>query len=531
MTTIRNAFFEVARRLGMTTIFGNPGSTEETLLREFPSDFRYVLALQEAPAVAMADGYAQRTGRPALVNLHTAAGMGNALGNIESAWFNRTPLVITAGQQTREMLLIEPYLTNTKPHLIAEPFVKWSCEPSRPEDVPAALLRAYATAVQAPAGPVFLSMPMDDLDKPCAALPAHRTLEPRLGADLTLLRPVVEALDGARAPGLVIGGAVDRSGGWADAIRLAERLRAKVWAAPLEGRPGFPETHALFQGSLPGAIGPLGRELAGCDVVVVIGAPVFRYYPFIPGDYLPAGTRLFHLTDDVTEAARAPVGDSFLVDAGRACTALADAVAASERLAPSGRPRLPVAEPGPVITPDYLYQCIDDVRPADAIIVQESLSTMGALRRRIPTARPGAFYSMSSGVLGFGLAAAVGVALAEQEAGTRAKVIGIIGDGSANYVIQALWSAAQHQLDILFVVPRNGAYMILKSFADLLATPGVPGLDLPGLDFVALARGYGLTGERVEDAAALRDVLRSAIDRRGPYVVEVAVDTHVPPLL
>jgi benzoylformate decarboxylase len=153
MKTVQEAFFDVARRLNLTTIFGNPGSTEETLLKNFPSDFRYVLALQEAPAVAMADGYAQATGEPVLVNLHTAAGMGNALGNIESAWYNRAPLIITAGQQTREMLLIEPYLTNTQPLEIPKPFVKWAYEPARPEDVPGALMRAYAMAIQPPAHP------------------------------------------------------------------------------------------------------------------------------------------------------------------------------------------------------------------------------------------------------------------------------------------------------------------------------------------------------------------------------------------
>src|SRR5580692_2409760 len=198
--TVRDAFFEVARRLKLTTIFGNPGSTEESLLKNFPADFRYVLALQEAPAVAMADAYAQATGDAVLVNLHTAAGMGNALGNIESAWYNRAPLIITAGQQTREMLLIEPYLTNTQPLEIPKPFVKWAYEPSRPEDVPGALMRAYAVAVQPPAGPVFLSIPMDDVDKPCPNLPEIRTIGRRLGADSIFLAPIINALSTAKCP-------------------------------------------------------------------------------------------------------------------------------------------------------------------------------------------------------------------------------------------------------------------------------------------------------------------------------------------
>ncbi|OWL96254.1 benzoylformate decarboxylase, partial [Mycolicibacterium peregrinum] len=203
MFTVREAFFEVARQLRLTTMFGNPGSTEEPLLRDFPDDFTYVLTLQESPAVAMADGYAQRTGRPALVNLHTAAGLGNAIGNIESAFYNRAPLIITAGQQTREMLLLEPYLTNSAPHVVAEPFVKWAYEPARAEDVPAALVRAYAAAVLPPAGPVFLSIPMDDCDKAVARLPAVRTVSSRLAADPVTLAPIVDALRSATAPALV----------------------------------------------------------------------------------------------------------------------------------------------------------------------------------------------------------------------------------------------------------------------------------------------------------------------------------------
>jgi benzoylformate decarboxylase len=531
MRTVQDAFFEVARRLGLTTIFGNPGSTEETLLKNFPKDFRYVLALQEAPAVAMADGYAQATGEPVLVNLHTAAGMGNALGNIESAWYNRAPLIITAGQQTREMLLIEPYLTNTQPLEIPKPFVKWAYEPSRPEDVPGALMRAYAMAAQPPAGPVFLSIPMDDVDKPCPFIPEIRTIGRRLGADPFFLAGIIEALSTATSPVLVIGGAVDQSAGWDDAVRLAERLRCKVWAAPAEGRPGFPETHPLYQGMLTSAIGPLARQLEGHDVVAVIGAPVFRYYPYVAGSYLPAGARLFHITDDPSEAGRAPVGESVLADPGRACAVLADHVRPSERAAPPARQRSAPPSSGSVITADYLYHAIDEVRPDDSVIVQESLSTLKALRQRLPTSRPRSFFSMSSGVLGYGLPAAIGVALAERDKASHRKVIDIVGDGAANYVIQALWTAAQHQLPILFIVPRNGAYNILKAFAHQLDTPGVPGLDLPGIDFVALAKGYGVTAERISKPSDLSDALRKGMASSVPHLIEVEIDPAVPPLI
>ncbi|MFD1557502.1 benzoylformate decarboxylase [Paraburkholderia silviterrae] len=531
MGTVQEAFYEVARRLKLTTIFGNPGSTEETFLRNFPADFRYVLALQEAPAVAMADGYAQATGRAALVNLHTAAGMGNALGNIESAWYNRAPVIITAGQQTREMLLMEPYLTNTKPYAIAEPYIKWAYEPTRPEDVPSALVRAYAMAVQPPAGPVFLSIPMDDADKPCSHLPAVRTIGRHLGADPKYLGPVIDALSKARSPVMVTGGAVDQSGGWDDVVRLAETLNCPVWAAPLEGRPGFPETHPLYQGQLPGAIGPACAHFEGHDEILVIGAPVFRYYPYVPGDYIPRDSHLFHITDDPSEAGRAPVGDSILADPARACAVLADHLRRSIRTGPAKRE--PLAEPQAEreITPDYLYHAIQLARPEDSIIVQESMSSLKALRERLPTRYSRSFFSMTGGILGYALPAAVGVALAERDKGSHRKVICIVGDGSANYVIQSLWTAVQHQLPILFVVACNHAYNILKSFADQLQTPGVPGLDLPGLNFVSLAAGYGLEAAYVKRPSELAEALHFGMVQDKPWLVAVEVDSTVPPLI
>lgn len=532
MMTVREAFYEVCRQLGLTTMFGNPGSTEETFLANFPDDFRYVLALQEAPAVAMADAYAQATGRPALVNLHTAAGMGNALGNIESAWYNKAPLIITAGQQTREMLLVEPYLTNVQPHAIAQPFVKWAYEPARAEDVPAALMRAYATALQAPMGPVFLSIPMDDAEKPCPRMPEIRTISRRLGADREQLQPVVDALDAAKNPLLIIGGAVDQSAGWDNAVRLAEKARCAVRAAPYEGRPGFPETHPLFQGFAIGAIGPLTEQLAEHDVVVVIGAPVFRYYPFVPGQWLPEKTRLFHISDDPGETSRAPVGMSFMADPGKACAVIAEALAETDRPAPL--PRLPAPQLSAgngLATPGYLYSLIEKHRPKDCVVVQESMSSLKALHEHIRIDRSASFFSMSSGVLGYGLPAAVGAAFAEIDKGTHRKVVAIIGDGAANYVIQALWTAQQHDLDILFVIPRNSAYNILKSFAEMLETPGIPGLDLPGIDFVALAQGYGCSAERVDDASLLDETIKRVMQMRGTRVLEVAVDPAVPKLI
>ena len=171
--TVRHAVIDLMRRFGMTSVFANPGSTELPLFRDFPADFRYVLGLQEAVVVGMADGYAQATGNAAFVNLHSAAGLGNAMGNIFTAFRNRTPLVITAGQQARSILPFDPFLASTQATELPKPYVKWSIEPARAEDVPLAIARAYHVAMQEPRGPVLVSIPVDDWDRPAEPVPAR----------------------------------------------------------------------------------------------------------------------------------------------------------------------------------------------------------------------------------------------------------------------------------------------------------------------------------------------------------------------
>ncbi len=528
---VRDALFNLMRELGMTKIFGNVGSTEEPMLQDFPSDFEYILALQESVAVALADAYSQATGKPVVVNLHTAAGSGNGMGNIETAWYNRTPMIITAGQHVRTMLVHEPYLTNKNPYLQAMPWVKWSYEPATAEDVPAAFLRAYLTAIQAPAGPVYLSLPMDDMDHVCKQLPSPRKVEPRLSAGKDVLQSVADALAAAKRPVLVIGGALDQTGGWNDGIALAEKLNATVMAPPFEGRPGFPENHPLYHGTLLSAASSVSKQLEGYDLVVVIGAPVFRYYPWSQGEYLPSGTRLIQITDNPEEIARAVAGDGILADPARACATLVELLPAAARKAPEPRAPLPVPAPTDKITADYLYYMVEKLRPKNSVITQESLSSLGLLKERIPTTASRSFFSMFSGVLGYGLPAASGVALAERDLGTNRKVISLQGDGATQYVVQAFWNAAQLKLPILFIILRNHEYCILKSFSDYLVAPNVPGFDLPGIDTVQLAKGYGCDGGYVSRPEELEAAIEKALSAEGPYVLQVEVDPQVPVLL
>jgi benzoylformate decarboxylase len=531
MPTVRDVTYDLLRSLGMTTVFGNPGSTEEPFLQHFPDDFTYVLALQEASAIAMADGYAQATGQPAHVNLHTAPGTGNAMGGLVTAWHNKTPLLVTAGQQTRAMLLLEPRLTSRRAPELAQPYVKWGYEPVRAQDVPAALQRAYATAVQPPAGPVFLSLPLDDWHQPADGRPPVRRVSRRVAPDPDKLKEFADVLARSANPVLIAGAGIDRSGGWPAAVALAERLRVPVWSSPAPERAGFPEDHPQFQGVLPYAVGPLAEELAGHDTVLVVGAPVFRYYPHVPGEYVPAGTRLLHITDDPEEAARAPVGDSLVGDAALACATLTSLLPASDR--PLAAPRSAPPEPAmeTPLSPDALFATMARHWPPDGVLVLESPSSLGALRRRLHISRPTSYFTSASGGLGFGLPAAVGIALAERHTGRGRPVVAVIGDGSFQYSVQALWTAAQHRLPVVYVVPVNREYAILKAFAHHEDAPDVPGLDLPGLDVPTIATGFGCAARWVASPEELADAIKAGLATDGPTVLAVPITDDVPPIL
>ncbi|MFS4413087.1 benzoylformate decarboxylase [Providencia sp. T47] len=539
--TIRQVTYDLLRKLGITTIFGNPGSTEETFLKDFPSDFRYIQTLQEASAVAAADGYAQGMRKVAMVNVHTSAGLSNAMSNILTAYMNRTPLIITAGNQTREMLLMEPWLTNIEPETLPKPWVKWSYQPVRAEDVPAAFMRAYAMALQPPAGPVFLSIPLDDWDKPALAQEAVvRSVPQRIGYDPARLQELASALSNAKNPVLIYGSAIARGEGWDIGIKLAEKLNAPVWAAPASERPPFPETHPLYAGGLPFATKPLSEKLEGHDLAIVIGAPVFRYYPYVAGSYIPEGLKLLHITDDPIEVARAPIGDSLLSDAVLALEGLINLVAPrtgtkTVEKQPHGMAPYPAAAEqssnSPTLSATQLFRTLREVSPKETVLVEESPSNLGELHREWPIEFPDSFYTFASGSLGWNLPASVGIALAERDSGRHRPVMAIIGDGSMQYSIQGLWSAAQQNLPIVFIIPKNNEYGILKSFAVLEETPGVPGLDIPNLDIVALGKGYGCAAVRAETIEDIKQACEEAFRRNGPTVIEVPILPSIPPLI
>ncbi|MEA2161819.1 MAG: benzoylformate decarboxylase [Solirubrobacteraceae bacterium] len=526
MPTVREATFDLFRAHGMTTIFGNPGSTELPMLADFPEDFRYVLGLQELVVVGMADGYAQSTGRPTHVNLHTAPGVGNAVGGIFNAQANKSPLVITAGQQVRAQITIEANLTNRDATLAPQPYVKWSHEPPRPQDVPGAIARAIHHAMLPPRGPAFVSIPMDDwgaeADEDRATNAIRRVVGGRAVPDPASLSQLAASLQAARNPVLIAGPDIDASGGWEDAIALAEKQRLPVWASPAPGggRLGFPENHPNFAGVLPPAIGAVSEVLKEHDLILVVGSSVFPYYPYFPGPLLPEGAALVAITSDPGEAARAPMGDAIVGDVALALKELVALLDESERPAVEPRPELgdpPASDP---LSGTEAMAALAEAWPEDGIAVLETPSSTMAFRNRLRLSEPGSYYFGASGGLGFGISAALGVQLGQP----ARPVVCVLGEGSAQYGITALWTAVAYKLPVTFLVLRNQEYMILKWFAEFEQLSGAPGLDLPGLDVAAVARAYGMSAREVSGREELIEALREDIAvQDGPRLVQVPV--------
>jgi benzoylformate decarboxylase len=524
-TTVLHFTRDLMRRRGMTTVFGNPGSTELAFLADWPDDFDYVLGLQEAVVMGMADGYAQASGRPTLVNLHTAPGVGNAMGGIFNAQANKAPLVITAGQQARELITLQANLTNRDAARMPHPLVKWSFEPPRADDVPLALARAAHVATLPPAGPVFVSIPMDDwgaeVDATNAEHALARTVTGKATADPDVIEELARRLAGARKPLFVAGPDIDASGGWDAAIALVEAAKLPVWAipAPGGGRIGFPEGHRAFQSILPPAIGPLSETVAGHDLVLVVGASVFSYYPNLPGPLLPEGTELVQITNDADEAARAPMGDAVVADVKLTLEALEEALPAIDRDPPPARPAPEVPPDEDPMSAGAAMAVLAEVWPENGIAVVESPSSTLAARNQLRLSKPGSWYFGAGGGLGFGLSAAVGVQLAQPDR----PVVCVLGEGSAQYAIQAFWSAAAYEVPLTVLVVRNDEYAILKWFSTIEQVIGAPGLDLPALEVAKVAEGYGVRSRLVDGPGELRAALTEAIASAQPELVEVRV--------
>jgi benzoylformate decarboxylase len=521
--TVKQATLDLLRAFGIAKVFGNPGSTELPFLSDWPDDIDYVLGLQEASVVGMADGYAQATRNAGFVNLHSAAGLGNALGNIYTAHRNQTPLVITAGQQARSILPLQAFLYAERAAEFPHPYVKFSVEPARPEDVPAAIARAYYVAMQPPCGPTFVSVPIDDWTHPTQPLQA-RNVSREIGPDPAAIKSLAAALSASKRPALVVGPGVDRAQAVDLMVRLAEKAKAAVWVSPFSARCSFPERHPQFAGFLHASPAQLSDALRGHDLVVVIGAPVFTFHVEGHASIFDGGTAIFQITDDATAAAVSPVGTSIIATMKPALNMLLDLLPETKRAMPEGRVLPPAPVAGDPIPVDFLLHTLSSAMPDNAVLVEEAPSHRPAMQKFMPMRGQDSFYTMASGGLGYSLPAAVGMALGKP--GIR--TICLIGDGSAMYSIQALWTAAQRKLPLTIVVINNAGYGAMRSFSQVMQVRNVPGLDLPGIDFVKIAQGLGCDAVQVTKSSELKPALAHGLSHNGVSLIEVMVDSAVP---
>jgi benzoylformate decarboxylase len=546
MATAGEILLDVLRSEGVRHIFGNPGSTELPLmdLLAAAEDIDYVLGLQEATVVGMADGYAQATGRPAFLSLHTSAGLGNALGNLTNAVAMGSPLVVTAGQQDLRHLATEPLLSGPLTEM-ARGTCKWVHEVRTGEELGAIIRRAFSECTNPPTGPVFVSIPMNLVDAEVSDGPPSRSRVIRSGipSGLSELAELLAQCDVGRVA-IVAGDEVATSGAVDALVAVAETLAAPVYGSPLHSKAVFPPAHPLWQGMLPPSAAALGRILARYDRVFLVGGKAFLVYPYSEGPAVPATTELLHLSPDPSHLGRvwptrlglpgdpaaslaallpalAGLTDQVAVAAANATAAAARGealarleTAATERYGESPMPAVAAA-----------HALVRSV-PPDTFLIDEAVTTGLHLRRFHQWTKEGRYFFGGGGGLGWGMPAACGVALAHP----GSLVLCVVGDGAAMYSPQALWTAAARRLPVIFAVVNNGQYRILKDFLKGREGPSTRtgrfvGMEIsdPPIDFVSLARSMGVPADRVSTAKEIGAAVQSARDAGGPHLLDVAI--------
>jgi len=537
---------DVLREEAATVIFGNPGSTEMPLMDALVGqhDITYVLGLQEATALGMADGYAQMSNRPAFVNLHGLGGLGNAMGAVVNAAVSNTPLVITAGQQDARHLIHEPWLSGDAAGLV-RPLTKWAHEIRSVEELGPALRRAFAIAAAEPRGPVFVSFPMNFLGEPAGARVSARSVPPKLpAADADAL---AEALAGYPADrvAIILSDEVSVSNGIEAAVALADATGWRVHGAPLLRSNVFPSRHPAWRGLLKADFAALRADFEPYNALLLIGGRnSLLPHNYSPAQILPENTRLYQVSADMHGLSRhAPATLALVGDAGQTLRALGERMAASkpdaehasklkaERDALNEAVRGGIAElkDARPLMPAVAVSLLLEALPKDIPIVNEAPCAYDAVRDQLTTTSRSKYFFARGGALGWGMPAAVGASLAEG----RAPVVCLIGDGSAMYSPQALWSAAHYDAPVIFVVLNNRRYDVLMRVAQRLGFVNARhghfvamSLTEPAIDYAALAEAHGLAYSRAEEPQAVGEAVRKALENRKPCVIEIPIGGH-----
>ena len=523
--TVRDAVVDVLRERKLTTLFANPGSTEVPFLSGLPRDLEFVLALHESSVVGIATGFAIGRSEPAIALLHTTAGLGNAVGALATARVNRAPLVVVVGQQDRRHLAHQPFLAGRLEGLAGD-YPVWVDQPVRPQDLPGAISRAYHEAMTG-RGPALVIAPMDDWAAPAddrAEQAAAGRVVRAAAADPAAVDLLATMLAEAERPAIVVGGGADDAVSWAALVEIADAIDAAVWQESFGARAGFPHDHPRFAGHLPAHRERLRSTLEPHDVVLVVGAPAFRQYPYVPGPFYPAGTRVAVVTDDAAEAHRSAVELVVLAPVAAVCSELARRLPARER----ATEQLPRSEPLPALAPHnplsagHVFDGLARRLRRDAVVLEETPSSRPEMLVRLPAREPMGWLSPAMGGLGFAIPAATGIRMARPDR----PVVAVVGDGSSLYSIQALWSAAHYRVGALFVILSNGGYAVMDRLMEKESgSPLWPSFS--GIDISGLATAFGCAARQVgtpdELELTLDEVVPGLADRDEPLLLEVAV--------
>jgi benzoylformate decarboxylase len=526
LTTVRDAALDVLRRRGLTTLFSNPGSTEVPFLSGLPDDIRFVLALHEGPVVALATGYAIGRGQPALAVLHTTAGLGNAVGALATARVNRAPLVVLVGQQDRRHLVFEPFLAGRLDRLAGD-YPVWVDQPLRAQDVPGAISRAYHEAATH-RGPALVIVPMDDWGAEVDADREDAAAERVVGAaavDQAAVEELAAFVGESVSIALVVGAGADDAETWTALVELAEHLGAPVFQESFGARAGFPQDHAHFAGVLPADRPRLREALAPYDTLLVVGAPVFRQSPYAPGRFTEVSTRIAVVTADVDEAHLSPAQLVVLAPPAATCRELALRVPAREGAPPPSFRRPPAPSPpaeGEPLQAGHVLAALAERLPRDAVVLEEAPVDRPELHDRIAAREPLGFLSAAMGGLGFALGGAAGVRMALP----ARPVVAVVGDGSAIYGIQALWTAAHYRVGVLYVILSNGGYAIMDRLAERIGR-SAPWPSFAEVELATVAGGFGCAARRIatydELVEALDDVIPALASLEEPLLLDIAI--------
>jgi benzoylformate decarboxylase len=552
----KRAFLDLLKQEGVEMVFGNPGTTELPLMDAFAveHDIRYVLGLQEAALMAMADGYAQASGKLAVLNLHVAPGLGNAMGMLYDAQKAGSPILVTTGQQDLDYVVTEPILWADLPTL-ARPFVKWAAEVHRVSDLPRLVHRAAKTALAPPTGPVFLSLPGDILkDEGEIDMLAPTRVAPRVRGDAAAVAAAAEILAQAKHPVIYAGDAVAQSHAHAELVELAELLGAPVYAEFVPSRATFPSSHPLFRGATARSQVAVRQALDAHDVLFSVGGDLFTWSLPSKVEPMPPGMRLIHLDTDPWE-----IGKNYPAEAA----ILGDPKATLPEITAATRERMTSGARGPAPPPRSkhsdvsmaerealktkarslagqtpvqalaLLNAIGEMLPRDAVVIEEALSSAPGIRSLIRSDDPQSYFGLRGGGIGWGLPAAIGAKLALPDR----PVVGLIGDGSAMYTIQALWTAAHYKIPVIIVILNNTSYRILKQRLHALRghaeqVDAYVGMELidPPVDFVGLARSLGVEAQRAKTVHEATDLVAQGLKANTPLLIDVALDRAFKPM-